>query len=90
MAKRAVLPISMELIHHLLQLPEDVEILHSTIGNYGLTLELVITAPNMADTDTEIGAMPPRVTAHYTRDEDGRVYLSSLAYPSEKSSGGAE
>jgi len=80
MAKRAVIPVSMELIHQLLQLPEDVEILHSTIGNYGLTLDLVITAPDMAGLDPLM--TPPRAVPTYVR-ENGVGRLVSLDYPRE-------
>jgi hypothetical protein len=79
-AKRAVIPVSMELIHELLQLPDDVQILHSTIGNYGLTLDLIITAPDMADLDPLM--TPPRAIATYTH-ENGTRQLASLDYPRE-------
>jgi len=81
MSKRAVIHVSMELIHQLLDLPADVEILHSTVGNYGATLELIITAPDMAETDP-LATFPP---AHptYVR-ENGVGRLQSLDYPRER------
>ena len=81
MSKRAVIHVSMELIHHLLNLFDDVEVLHSTIGNYGLTLNVVITAPDMADVDPL--AMPPAAHAIYEH-QDGFARLVSLDYPRER------
>ncbi len=81
MSKRAVIHITMEQIHQLLGLPDDVEVLHATAANYGLALDLVITAPDMADTDTAIGAVPPSTQANFV-SEDGVRYLASLSYPS--------
>lgn len=78
MSKRAVIHVSMDLVHHLLNLPDDVEVLHSTIGNYGLTLDVVITAPDMADVDPL--AMPPAVHPLYEH-QDGLTRLVSLDYP---------
>lgn len=78
MAKRAVLPVSMELIHDLLQLPDYIEILHSTIGNYGLTLDLIVTAPDMVDLDPLM--TPPRLTPTYIH-ENGIRRLESIDYP---------
>jgi len=83
MSKRAVIHVSMELIHALLGLPDDVEVLHSTIGNYGLTLDVVITAPDMVDTDTRIGCTPPIALPTYVR-ENGVGRLERLDYPRER------
>lgn len=80
MSKRAVIPVSMDMIQHLLNLPDDVEVLHVNIGNYGMTLDVVITAPDMADVDPL--AMPPRVDVVYG-DRDGFVRLLALDYPRE-------
>lgn len=87
MAKRAVLPVSMDMIHALLRLPDDVQILHSTVGNFGLTLELVITAPDMAEADSLMHL--PHATVNWLCEGD-TTYLASVAYPSEKPAGGAE
>lgn len=81
MSKRAVIHITMEQIHQLLGLPDDVEVLHVIPANYGLALDLVITAPDMAETDTAIGARPPSAQANFV-SEDGVRYLASLSYPS--------
>ena len=81
MSKRAVIPVSMEMIHHLLDLPDDVEVLHANIGNYGMTLDVVITAPDMAD--VEPLAMAPRVDAVYEH-RDGFTRLLALDYPRER------
>lgn len=72
----------MEMIHQLLDLPDEVEVLHSTIGNYGLTLELVITAPGMAEVDPL--ATPPTVSPAYQVWDD-TAHLVSLDYPREQS-----
>jgi hypothetical protein len=85
MTKRAVVHVSMELIHHLLDLPPHVEVLHATIGNYGLTLDVVITAPDMADTDVAIGCTPPSARTTYVR-ENGVGRLESLEYPRQRDS----
>lgn len=81
MSKRAVISVSMNLIHHLLNLPNDVEVLHSTIGNYGLTLDVVITAPDMANAIPL--ATPPTVYPLYEH-RDGFTRLVSLDYPRER------
>lgn len=81
MSRRAVVRISMEMIHQLLDLPDEVEILHSTIGNYGLTLDLIITAPEMAEVDPL--AVPPTVHPTY-QGRNGVAHLVSLDYPREQ------
>ncbi len=87
MAKRAVVSIPMDLLGKLLQMPEGVEVLHVVVGNYGLSLDLVITAPDMAE--VEEGIVPPRANVNYVI-EGGHPWLTSVAYPSQGPAGGAE
>lgn len=81
MARRAVIPVSMEMIHQLLRLPDGMEVLHVAPGNAGLTLDVVVTAPDMADLDP--AAQPPALSPTYVRDERG-VRLDSIDYPREQ------
>lgn len=84
MSRRAVVRISTEMLGQLLGLPEDLEILHITVGNYGLAFDLVVTAPDMADTDTVIGAIPPLLHPVY-QVTAGVVRMIDVDYPRAQS-----
>jgi hypothetical protein len=68
----------------LLQLPEGMEVLHVAVGNYGLAFDLVLTAPDMAETDTQIGAVPPMLHPLY-EVYGGAVRIVDIDYPREQS-----
>jgi hypothetical protein len=72
------------MIGQLIQLPEGLEVLHVAVGNYGLAFDLVVTAPDMAEADTVIGAVPPMLHPLYER-ADGVVHIVDIDYPRERS-----
>lgn len=74
--KRAVIHVAMPLVHDLLRLPADVEVLHVAPGNAGLTMQVVVTADNLPEMPPH--GIPYELRPVYARDEDGHVTLVSL------------
>lgn len=82
MARRAVLRLPVDIIGQLLDLPADLHVLHVTTDPFGLAINLVVTAPDMADSDLP-GAHPPTILPTLAR-VDGRTRIQSLDYPREQ------
>lgn len=66
----------MPLIHDLLRLPADVEVLHVAAGHAGLTMTVVVTADHLPETPPS--GVPYELNPVYTTDVDGHVTLVSL------------
>lgn len=91
MSKRAVIRIPLDMLHKLTGLPDDLEILHAIIGNHGMALDLVVTAPDMADTEVEIGCQPPTLWPLYQADaDDTGTRIVAVDYPREPGTGTTE
>lgn len=81
MAKRAVLRLPVDILGQLLDLPEDVHVLHVTADPLGLAINVIVTAPDMTD-ETPL-AQPPVILPTLVR-VDGRTHIQSIDYPREQ------
>lgn len=76
--RRAVVNLPMQLLHGLLDLPHDVEVLHAAPGHHGLSLAIVLGGPNLPE--VEPGHYPIEVTPTY-KLVDGAPRLDNLNIP---------
>lgn len=81
MPRRAVLRLPVEIIEQLLDLPENVHVLHVTPDPLGLAINLIVTADDMPDQDPWF--VPPTALPTLVR-VDGRTRIQSLDYPREQ------
>ena len=81
MAVRAVLRLPVEIVGQLLGLPDDVTVLHVTADPLGLAINVIVTAPDMADTG-EWGVAPTALPTIVR--VDGVVRIQSLDYPRQQ------
>lgn len=70
---RGVIRVSVELIHSLLHLPNDMRVVNFGIDQYGQHFIVVVDAEGIPA--SEPGCEPYQLTPTYQRDEEGRVTL---------------
>ncbi|GAB3156394.1 hypothetical protein GCM10027258_62770 [Amycolatopsis stemonae] len=73
--RRAVMHVAMPIVHDLLGLPDDVEVLHVAPGHHGLSLAVVLSSPDIPEVPPH--CTPWEVNPTYERTEDGRARLVS-------------
>lgn len=81
MARRAVLYVSMELIHDLLHLPEGVEVLSVCIDLPRDALGVIVANDELPESGH--GPRLPELSPTYGRSADGQITLLSLGIPGQ-------